>query len=211
MRYLAAGLCAAISVGVNASQPAGLPVATVTGAPAPAVVANVSVPQAPEAASPTVLALTPVVVEIMSPVGSKTSKTGDTFPILLVNPVMVNGVELLPAGLTGLGEVVHAKKSGAGGGAGELVLAARYVECAGRKVALRSMRLSSVGTDQTTLAMASAYALGIFAMAVKGKNTEIAAGTYADAKIAADFAVPGSCQAVRATPVAVAPTLEGKQ
>lgn len=134
-------------------------------------------------------ALTPVELEIMAPVGSKTSGNGDHFPIRLAKSVVIDGVEVLPAGLTGTGEVVHAKPSGGGGGGGELVLAARYLEMANGRVRLRSMRVSSVGKDQTGLALASSYAIGIFAMAVKGKNTEIPAGTLAEAKVAEALAV----------------------
>lgn len=137
----------------------------------------------------TVPALTPVELEILAPVGSKLSKNGDTFPIRLTKPVIFGGREVLPAGLPGMGEVVHAKPSGGGGGGGELVLAARYLEMANGRIRLRSMRVSSVGRDQTGLALASAYAIGPFAMMVKGKNTEIPPGTLAEAKIAEDFLV----------------------
>ena len=44
-----------------------------------------------------------------------------------------------------MGEVVHAKKGGGSGAAGELVLAARYLDFEGSRVRLRSMRLDGNG------------------------------------------------------------------
>ncbi|MET0587174.1 MAG: hypothetical protein ABWZ75_01520 [Novosphingobium sp.] len=70
-------------------------------------------------------ALTPVSIQILAALGSKVSKSGDTFPIRLAAPVIVDGTVAIPAGAEGMGEVVHAKKGGGIGAAGELVLAAR--------------------------------------------------------------------------------------
>lgn len=167
----------------------------------PAVQAAVALPLAADCHCTVVPALTPIEIEIMAPVGSKLSKTGETFPIRLAQAVRIGDREILPAGLTGMGEVVHAKASGGGGSGGELVLAARYLDMANGRIKLRSMRMASVGKDQTGLAIATAMAVGIFGMAVKGKNTEIPAGTIALAKIAQDFAIADTgAPAIAASP-----------
>jgi hypothetical protein len=127
-------------------------------------------------------ALTVVSVEILAPLGTKLSKTGDTFPIRLAAPIVVGGRELAPAGATGMGEVVHAKKSGGSGAGGELIVAARYLDLGGHRLRLRSMKLSSRGKDQDTLTVAAAQVVSVFALAVTGKNSVIPAGTLAEAK-----------------------------
>lgn len=129
-------------------------------------------------------ALTPVKIELVEAVSSKTSVTGAMFKIALQQPISVGGVDLVPAGTPGVGEVVHAKKSGGSGAGGELVIAGRYLDFGGQRIRLRSMMVSSTGKDQTTLAMASAQAISFFAFAIRGKNTDLPAGSIADAKVA---------------------------
>lgn len=133
-------------------------------------------------------ALTPVALQIDTPVGSKLSKSGDMFPIRLAQPIMVGDKIAVPAGARGQGEVVHAKKGGGGGVGGELVLAARYLEVDGRHLNLRSMALVSLGRDRVHTANAVAIAAGVLSMLfVGGGNTELPSGTPADAKTREDF------------------------
>ncbi len=145
-------------------------------------------------------ALLPLTVEIMAPVSSKTSKTGEMFPIRLAEPITLDGVTVVPAGAMGVGEVVHAKKSGGSGAGGELILAARYLDVSGRRMALRSMQLAATGQDQTVLAMAASELIGPFGFAVRGKNVEIAAGRRATAKTAVTFMLPAETAAAQTTP-----------
>jgi hypothetical protein len=60
----------------------------------------------------TVPSFTEVAVEILAELGSKTSIKGETFPIRLVNAIIVDGREIVPAGAEGVGEVIHAKGNG---------------------------------------------------------------------------------------------------
>lgn len=158
-----------------------------------------------EAVSPAVIAkLTPVEIEILEPLGSKTSASLDAFRIRLAAPIVVDGVELVPAGAEGMGEVVHAKKAGGMGAAGELVLAARYLTVDGRELRLRSMELLETveGKDRMgtvhTLNIASAASpipIGMIGFFIGGGNIEIPAGARASAKLAASFAIaPGAGQ-----------------
>ncbi len=135
-------------------------------------------------------ALMLVDIEIAAPLSSATSKDGDTFPIKLASPIIVGGRVVIPAGVTGMGQVVHAQKSGMGGGGGELLLAARYLEVNGRRLRLRSFNAARYGKNQTGAALATSYAFGVFGLAVKGKNTEFAAGSVAEAKVAEAFEMP---------------------
>src|SRR5688572_33212892 len=73
----------------------------------------------------TVPALTPVAVRLEEPISSNKNKPGDRFRITVAEDVRVGDALVIPAGSMGEGEVVHAARSGAGGKAGELILAAR--------------------------------------------------------------------------------------
>lgn len=152
---------------------------------------------------------TPLIIAIDKELGSKISVTGETFPIRLVQPVLVDGVEVLPAGITGQGEVVHAKKAGLAGAAGELVLAARYLDLGERRIALRSFRFMEAGeislgkgqdnTGVSNVTTALAGPLGFF---IGGGNTNVPPGTIANAKTRNDelFARPAAQAAATAEP-----------
>lgn len=146
----------------------------------------------------TLAKLTPLVIEILDPLGSKTSNSLDTYRIRLAEPIVIEGAAVVPAGAEGLGEVVHAKKAGGMGAAGELVLAARFLEVEGRQMRLRSMELleSEQGKDRTgtvnalnVASAASPIPIGLIGFFIGGGNIEIPAGAFASAKLAADFEV----------------------
>ncbi|NVE94269.1 hypothetical protein [Altererythrobacter lutimaris] len=126
--------------------------------------------------------LTPVYISIDAAQGSKTSNTGDTFPITVTEPVMAEGVEVIPAGTQGLGEVIHAKKAGGSGAGGELILTANYIDFGEQRIPLRSLKLGLSGKAQTGLAIAT----GPVGFLVRGKNVDVAEGTLAGAKLAED-------------------------
>src|SRR5688572_6973950 len=151
--------------------------------------------QEPEA-QVTVAALTHVPVRIEQAVSSKTSKSGDRFPITVAEDVRVGDALVIPAGSAGEGEVIHAARSGAGGKAGELILAARYVRVGDREIRLRSFVLGVAGKDQANNAFASSFVIGPFAMFVKGGVVIVPAGTVGLAKTALEFQLP----ALRAAP-----------
>lgn len=128
----------------------------------------------------------PILVRIDEQLGSKLSSTGQYFKLSLAEPVMYEGHILIPAGVPGQGQVVHAKKGGFSGSAGELILAARYVEYNGRKIKLRSMRFAETGKDNMGTAMAVGIAVGVVGFLVSGGNTIVEPGTTVNAKFAED-------------------------
>jgi hypothetical protein len=135
----------------------------------------------------TVPALTEIAVEILADLGSRTSKQGDLFPLRLAAPIVIEGVELVPAGTPGMGEVIHAKRSGGSGAAGELVLAARYLEAGSRRLPLRSLRINADAKDRMTLAVAASMAFTPLGFFIKGDQLAVGAGSILPAKTAADF------------------------
>ena len=78
-----------------------------------------------------------VAIEVMSSLSSQTSHRGDLFPIRLVEPVKVDGKQVLAAGALGVGEVIEAKPARGGGTPGILTLGLRYLEAGGRQLPLR--------------------------------------------------------------------------
>lgn len=126
-----------------------------------------------------------VEIEVAQTLSSKQLRRGDRFALRLAQPLVSNGVTVFPSGAAGEGEVVHAAPSSGGGKPGELLLAARYVEFEGSRVALRGFTLGGQGKDRTLTMLVVAQGVGPFALFVKGGEIEIPAGTLASAKVAA--------------------------
>ncbi len=154
------------------------------------VTAELAAPvQADPAPVVTLPAATPLIIAIDAELGSKISTTGQMFPIRLAQPVVIDGVEVLPAGITGEGQVVHAKKAGLAGAAGELVLAARYLDLGGRRIDLRSFRFMEAGEtslgkgqDNTGVSNITTAVAGPIGFFIGGGNTNVLPGTLANAK-----------------------------
>lgn len=160
--------------------------------PATPIIA-VPVQATPAAPCCTIKALTPVRLAISNPLASNAVTIGQTFAFALAEPILLDGGRSIPAGTPGHGEVVHAARSGMAGKAGELLLAARYLDYHGVRIPLRSMRFGSVGKDQTGTANAIAVGAAVvapiasvFALAVTGGEVRVPAGAIADAKVSAD-------------------------
>jgi hypothetical protein len=139
-------------------------------------------------------ALTDVRIEIGSTINSQANHIGEHFPIRLVDPIVVDGKTLIPAGAAGSGDIVHADKSRFGGRPGELLLAVRYIEHAGVRIPLRSLRyVEGRGKDRGDAAMAVGIAASsVLAMFITGGEVNIPAGTHALAKTSAAVVVPPS-------------------
>jgi hypothetical protein len=129
----------------------------------------------------TIPAETGVEVEITELLTSLHSRTGQLFAIRLVEPIVVDGRILVPAGVTGVGEVVHAARGGTiSGSAGELIVAARYLDFAGLHIPLHRTGLARSGTY---LRFGPFYSM-------QGGGTHIAAGTRIHVVVRGDVSVP---------------------
>lgn len=130
---------------------------------------------------------TEIHLRLLEPVASNTHTHGDRFKLEVVDPVIVDGAVVIPAGAACVGEVVHGAKAGFGGRAGELILASRFVRVGDQEIKLRSFAASN-GSDRVNLAMGLSFVfVGLF---VQGKNIVVPAGTDVYAKIAADSELP---------------------
>lgn len=122
---------------------------------------------------------TRLVIALDEPVDSYTAARGDKFRIRLVEPVKVGDVVLLPAGVTGEGEVIHSERAGDGGRPGELQLAARFLTWGARQIPLKGWRLTEKGEERIEQGWNSITYVGYPAIARRGQRT--------DAELAADF------------------------
>jgi hypothetical protein len=146
----------------------------------------------------TLAALTEIEIEIAERVNSRTNRPGQHFAIRLAEPITVDGRLVVPAGTPGVGEVVHAAKAGGAGKAGELILAARYLELDGQRIPLRSLRYGRrQGKDNTAevnagnmVAAAVMPAAALVGFLIKGGEVDIPASTRATAKVAAATTLP---------------------
>lgn len=145
---------------------------------------------------------TPLDFEFVDRVHSKLNKSGDVFRIRLSKPITANGAVLVPAGAEGQGEVVHAARARAGGKAGELILAARFVEHGGARLVLRGFRFGQSGDNKTSTALAVGMAAGPLAYFIVGGEVDVPPGTPGNARLAADFvpAPPSQAAAIVVQP-----------
>lgn len=130
-----------------------------------------------------------VELELAETVSSKTHQRGDPVAIRLAEPIRTETGVLVPAGVTGRGEVISAAKAGMLGKAGELLLAARYLEYNGQKIPLRTFRLGASGQNNAAAVLALGMVVPV-SFLIKGGDIEIPAGARANAKLAADLDLP---------------------
>lgn len=199
----AAGVLAAPQVGDNAIVAAKLPTES-TATPGPAE-GFIRLPAA-----------MPVDIEIAEPVGSNISRIDDMFAIRIGAPVMHDGKVLIASGVLGRGQVVHAAKSTGLGKAGELILAARYIDCGTLRIPLRGLRFDAAGTDRAGQIHTAIVVAGMIAAPlafIKGGAALVPVGTHATAKLSTTIDVPvtgcavpiGSEGAPAGAPVAATP------
>jgi hypothetical protein len=154
---------------------------------APAAESVPAAPPVPVAKSGQIINI--VLTQVLS---SKTAKKGDRFTFKLAAPVTVDGVELIPAGTPGEGEVIDASHAGLAGKAGEIVVAARFLQLGDRRIALRGMKLGGAGTDNTDVVLAASFAVGVVSVLIQGGNVTYPEGYPATAKLNEDVAAPAA-------------------
>jgi hypothetical protein len=144
--------------------------------------------------SVTLSAMTPVAIAIVEPLNSKTSIIGQFFDIRLVKPIMIDGQIIVPSGTMGKGEVIHAAKARAAGKAGELIIAARYLDYQGTRLPLRSLKYDADTTGRNNVGTAAAVGIAVatpLILIITGGQVDIPAGMPAIAKLASDVEIQG--------------------
>lgn len=202
------GLSLSFQAGATAAASAALillgttgqaqPTARAGSGAVPAAAPETTPPAPPSDGCCTLAAGTAVELEIVQGVGSRTSRTGENFPIRLTRELTVDGRLVAPAGSAGLGEVVHAARSGMSGRAGELILAVRWLEVNGRRIPLRRLRYGpSQGSDASgavgignVVAAAALPLASVIGLFIHGGEISIPAGTQVQAQIATAVQLP---------------------
>ncbi len=140
---------------------------------------------------PIIPAKTEAVINILAEIDSKTSARGDMFPIRLTDPILIDGKIAVPAGTSGQGEVVHAAKARAAGKAGELIVAARYLQCGATRIPLGHLKLGVTGQRRVDEAAAAAAIVAApVALFITGGQARVAFGTSGAVKVTADVPLP---------------------
>ena len=150
---------------------------------------------------------TTIMIQLDAPVSSRTAVRGDMFPISLAESVRVDGVEIIPAGIAGEGQVVHSAGTGFGGRAGELIVAARYLMWGDRRIPLRGMRISTAGRNNTAEAIAVGQLIPFGGLFVTGTSVDLPAGQIAIARFAEDIPIMTAAD-LSATPSAAVAAAE---
>lgn len=213
LAYLAAcGAAACLSASASfGAEPATSPPSGASSTPPQQTPPAAPAASAPPVAAPCchVTAGSVVNIQLLTEVSTKTVHPGDHFAIKLSAALVVDGQVVIPAGVEGEGEVVDAARPGMAGKPAKLVLAARFLDLNGRRVALRAFKLSSAGKDNSTSADVLSFTpyVGILALAVTGGDVVYPAGVGADAKIAQDIDLPSRGAAGLPPAASTAPAL----
>lgn len=147
-------------------------------------------PPATSATSIRIPAGTIVQVELTEPLSSETSMQTQLFGLRLVEPIVIDGREIVPAGAIGGGEVIDAHPSAFGGRQGRLIISGRFIEIGGQRARIRAMQVTAAGQDRSDTAIVVGALVGAPAFLIQGGEVQMPAGTRAVARLAADVDVP---------------------
>lgn len=143
---------------------------------------------------------TSVILEFIDPVNSRSSKVGEKVRLSVAQALEWNGQVVIPEGAPAIGEIIHIAKARAGGKAGELIIAARYIEWGNRQIPLKGFRFGAVGDSRVVesfvLSTVVAAPLGFL---VAGGEVEVKPGTRGHAKLKEDIPVASSGNAEQIT------------
>lgn len=192
---------AAAAFAAQAAAPIAAPIAARIAAPIATPVAAAGDTPVAAAIAGRFVANTPIELEILDGVSSRTATRGMEFRMRVTAPVIVDGAVVVPVGTLAVGQVVHAQRKGMGGKPGELIVAARRLELPGGPLKLRAS-LGASGAGRQGAAVATTIAFGVLGLLVTGKDTELPAGTAVRARTAEDYAAPFTPEAGPAGPTA---------
>lgn len=139
---------------------------------------------------------TPLMLEFTNEVSSKTAVIGAPVQFELAEDLVLDQKVIIPQGTVVIGEIIHVQKSGFGGRAGELILAARTIEFNNLHIKLRSLKPIAgtyVGKNNSDASYAAGVAaavtvpvLGFAAVFITGGEIVIPPGARATALVAED-------------------------
>jgi len=139
---------------------------------------------------------TKVIIQLVDPINSETSKAGSTFVAILDEPLLINGAEVAPRGADIRGRITTANDAGRVAGAAELGLELTQLYINGIPYAMSTSEYSEAGqsrTGQTVKRAGVGAGVGaiIGAIAGGGKGAAIGAGVGAGAGTASQVLTKG--------------------
>ncbi len=146
---------------------------------------------------------TPVEVELVDQISTKSQKRGDTFAIRLAAPLVIDGRVVLREGTPGVGEVIDSTGPGIGGKPATMVLAADYLTTSAGQVPLNALKLAARGHDNSTPATVleiggiASLPMGVAGVVMPGGEVVFKPGSVAIARLAAGMTLPPLGRATR--------------
>lgn len=141
-----------------------------------------------EASSIVIRRDTPIHLMVVSEVTTKTHAVGHRFRLRVDQPVIVDGVTIVPVGANAWGQVTSATSSGNVGKSGALSAKLLYVELGDVRIAIDG-ETSDRGKSGTGEVVMGVLGLGLFGLLAKGNNAKIKAGEKMTAFTVEDVAI----------------------
>jgi hypothetical protein len=204
---------AALGQSANPSSIAAIPPVTsspaAVAAPVPATVATI-----PAASATFVRSGTEVQLRTLDALTSKKkkSKVGDRFQLEVAEPLLVNGVTVIPLGSRATGEVTIMKNKGMWGKRGRLTAQVLNVRVGERQIRLTGT-FDESGSAGTAGVVGAALVIPIAGFFVTGTSADIPSGTRVKAFLDEDlpYVVPTPVAVPVVSPIAAAPQMETVQ
>lgn len=122
-----------------------------------------------------------VQLEITEALSSDNAVVGQLVALRVVEPISIDDTVVIPAGTTGVGEIIDVRERAMGGRPGRLVAASRYLDLNGQQIRLEGMIVG--GTARGSVSGAAPF-LGAASAFIPGAHFQVAAGTRVSARIA---------------------------
>lgn len=141
---------------------------------------------APPLSGPVLRAGTPVLARTLERLSSRDARQGDRFRIAVVQPVLVDGLVVIPAGTQGYGEVRRVVEKGMMGKSGKLEIVPLFVELGGARIALDGAAADKGDSNLAPVVLAWPL-VGSGLGFISGTHAIIPAGTDLPARVHADL------------------------
>ncbi|MDF0544170.1 hypothetical protein PX699_17610 [Sphingobium sp. H39-3-25] len=134
----------------------------------------------------------------------KKLRVGQHFQLVVVEPVMVGGQVVIPAGAPAIGEITEVRNKGMWGKSGHLTASLLYVSVNGRQIRLNGT-FDDKGVTGTGGVVAAVIFVPVVGFFTTGTSARIAAGSQVKGFIGEDVPLTFA-EAVAPVPMAVVPT-----
>lgn len=163
-----------------------------------AALALVALPAAPASATPlTLKAGTAITLATTADLSSRDAEVGDPVDLVVSEPVVVDGVTVIPKGARATGEVSRAKGNGHLGKSGKLSVRVDHVTAEGQSIPVRGQHAEEGRSGTLGVVGAAVVFLPLGAL-IKGKEAKIPAGSPLEVYVAQDVALDSGAMDERA-------------